>query len=876
LHAGDEHLINEAPANQLLRMRKDELVRLYSSAGLLDDAEALTKHEIVDAIVAARDDVAELPPSSPPRGDGDSSDGSSDDGNVAGDEETDFAPRRASTLRRRVTINDVARTSSKPLQKRSLSMGHFTGGDISVFPDLPAVPTDRSPPATRTRSRKVSAPTHPITPVSSTSSRSSTHNSKGKGKAKQVEFCDEVSRKLRTPAKTKKRERSADSESSRRAELDFGESDLTDLDDQYDEVRAVEPSPRRLRSKDRLPSYGAESAPVKSSRARTKADSQGSNPGRRITPMRKAKGKTQCQREDVDEDSDEDEEDVDEVDEDQMDDDAEEAGVESDEEAEVDQLVSSASVTPPPPTGRRTPVKRRLRPRRVQTFTPPSDGDDEGSGGNSEDGDDGEDEESGDEEGSATEVAEEDLISEPRRLRNGKVVGEDDAGMEVEEDIEEEEEGEEDVAGEEEEDATDMIEDDETIGDSEADADGETDDEPIDLTIATVKTLVRLKRDDLLRLCESRDLDAVGTKPQLAAALLQWRDRQSASISSPSSTGTVRPPSTVRRRRHGKTSAQDPTTPVLMRSDRVHVDEPRTPPFSKDRIKEHEPELELDLESLGLEDREIPYEKLTKMEKIGSGGFKDVFIGKLKGKKIAIAEFRGQLSAMDIKELKLLGGFNHPNIVRFLGVSIPENTKETPVMILSELCSNGDLFDYIRNVSPPSLRKVLNIMLDIARGLEYLHLRKPSVIHRDCKSSNILITSKGTAKIADFGLAKVKQSTRSMVRSLVGTVNWQAPELWTAHPKYNHKVDVFSCAMVYWETLQWHLPNKKFPWEGMNEHAIYDIVGAKRQRPSISGLRKQWCPEIVDLIEHMWAHEHQDRPTMSQVVERLEELIQMY
>ena len=139
------------------------------------------------------------------------------------------------------------------------------------------------------------------------------------------------------------------------------------------------------------------------------------------------------------------------------------------------------------------------------------------------------------------------------------------------------------------------------------------------------------------------------------------------------------------------------------------------------------------------------------------------------------------------------------------------------------------------------------MMLDIAQGLEYLHKRKPSIIHRDCKSSNILITAKGIAKIADFGLAKVKQSTRSMVRSLVGTVNWQAPELWHAHPKYNHKVDVFSCAMVFWEMLQWHLPNKKFPWEvralllrwvlhlkffiqGMNEHAIYEIVGTKRQR----------------------------------------------
>ena len=121
-------------------------------------------------------------------------------------------------------------------------------------------------------------------------------------------------------------------------------------------------------------------------------------------------------------------------------------------------------------------------------------------------------------------------------------------------------------------------------------------------------------------------------------------------------------------------------------------------------------------------------------------------------------------------------------------------------------------------------------MLDIARGVAYLHNRKPSVIHRDCKSSNILITSKGVAKITDFGLAKVKQSTRSMVRSLVGTVNWQAPELWHAHPKYNHKVDVFSCALVFWEILQWHIPSKKFPWEGMNEHAIYDLVGAKHQR----------------------------------------------
>jgi hypothetical protein len=47
-------------------------------------------------------------------------------------------------------------------------------------------------------------------------------------------------------------------------------------------------------------------------------------------------------------------------------------------------------------------------------------------------------------------------------------------------------------------------------------------------------------------------------------------------------------------------------------------------------------------------------------------------------------------------------------------------------------------------------------------------------------------------------------------------------------------------------------------------------------RPSVSGLRKQWCPEIVDLIERMWAQEHQDRPTMSEVVIELEELVRKY
>ena len=80
-----------------------------------------------------------------------------------------------------------------------------------------------------------------------------------------------------------------------------------------------------------------------------------------------------------------------------------------------------------------------------------------------------------------------------------------------------------------------------------------------------------------------------------------------------------------------------------MRSQHVHIDEPVTPEPKEAPVGE--PELELDLESLGLDDREIPPDKLQKIEKIGSGGFKDVFMGKFRGRRIAISEFRGQLSA---------------------------------------------------------------------------------------------------------------------------------------------------------------------------------------------------------------------------------------
>ncbi|BGP13780.1 hypothetical protein JCM10213_006388 [Rhodosporidiobolus nylandii] len=512
--------------------------------------------------------------------------------------------------------------------------------------------------------------------------------------------------------------------------------------------------------------------------------------------------------------------------------------------------------------------RRRSARTAKQVDTPPSDADEESGG-------DGADEHDELALASDVEISEETTTSHLRRAGDGakgrKVVRLKDAQP-----MEEDEVMEDDIEDEgEDDDSYEVVEEDET--------DDET---AIDLAHATSKTLLRYKKDELLRLCEEHDVsnDGAATKKQLVDALLQWRDkdfdRPSSGASSASS--TLSNASTQTARNETKTQALDAVehasartngekTPLLMRPDHLASPEkPRTPEHSKEQERQEDVNA-LDLESLQLQDKEIQPEKLQKLERVGSGGFKDVYKGVYRKRTIAICDIRGHLTDMDIKELGLLRDLRHKNIVQFIGVSVPKQPSPVPVMIITELCANGDLFDYLRKAPPPPFPQMLDIALGISRGIEYLHTRKPTIIHRDIKSSNVLITGEGVAKIADFGLARIKTSTKSMIRSLVGTVNWQAPELWHPHPRYNEKVDVYSVGLVFWEILQWHQAVKRYPFEGQNEHAIYHDVGAKQIRPPTGPLRRQWGGEIVDLITTMWDQDPAQRPSMTQVVTELEQ-----
>lgn len=140
LFLAESFLLHHADARRLRRERKSFLIHLYQLLDLPDDAEHMKKSEIIDAIICSRDDeTASGPPSSPPgKTDVASSDESSDDGHVAGGEETDITglnqSPNANALRRRVTMNHLAKTPLRPSKaNRSMSMGNLLGnGEPSV------------------------------------------------------------------------------------------------------------------------------------------------------------------------------------------------------------------------------------------------------------------------------------------------------------------------------------------------------------------------------------------------------------------------------------------------------------------------------------------------------------------------------------------------------------------------------------------------------------------------------------------------------------------------------------------------------------------------------------------------------------------------
>ena len=213
-----------------------------------------------------------------------------------------------------------------------------------------------------------------------------------------------------------------------------------------------------------------------------------------------------------------------------------------------------------------------------------------------------------------------------------------------------------------------------------------------------------------------------------------------------------------------------------------------------------------------------------------------------------------------VEEAILFFKLRHRNILTMYGLC-----NSPKLGIVMKFAPLGSLFSVLHSKDELPWKKRITITRGIAQGLQYLHDNR--IIHRDLKSANVLLTKSFKAKLSDCGLAPIKQdSTTGSVQSAaqaVGTLPWMAPELFTEHPVYTVKVDVYSLGIVLWEVA-----TRDIPWKTASPGSLVGAV-LRGQRPS-EALPDETPAIYKKYMALCWFQEPDKRPKIDEVVNQLE------
>ncbi|ORX60312.1 Pkinase-domain-containing protein [Hesseltinella vesiculosa] len=197
-----------------------------------------------------------------------------------------------------------------------------------------------------------------------------------------------------------------------------------------------------------------------------------------------------------------------------------------------------------------------------------------------------------------------------------------------------------------------------------------------------------------------------------------------------------------------------------------------------------------------------------KINRVGEGTYgivyrvKDVKNGQTMAvKRIRMERETDGMPISSLREISILKRMKHPNIVNVMDVAVGRQLDS--IFLIMEYCEQdlGTILDMVKTPYTPSEVKCL--MLQLLRGLEYCH--NHSIIHRDLKMSNLLLTARGVLKIADFGMARTLSLPGKPMTPNVVTLWYRSPELLLGEAKYTTAVDLWSVGCIMGELIQ-HRP----------------------------------------------------------------------
>ncbi|KAL1201635.1 putative serine/threonine-protein kinase SIS8 [Cardamine amara subsp. amara] len=259
---------------------------------------------------------------------------------------------------------------------------------------------------------------------------------------------------------------------------------------------------------------------------------------------------------------------------------------------------------------------------------------------------------------------------------------------------------------------------------------------------------------------------------------------------------------------------------------------------------------------------DIRWEDLQLGDEVGRGSFAAVHRGVWNGSDVAIkVYFEGDHNGMTLteckKEINFMKKLRHPNVLLFMGAICTEEKSA----IIMEYMPRGSLFKILHSTNQPlDKKRRLRMALDVAKGMNYLHRRNPPIVHRDLKSSNLLVDRNWNVKVGDFGLSKWKNATFLSTKSGKGTPQWMAPEVLRSEPS-NEKCDVFSFGVILWELM-----TTLIPWDRLNSIQVVGVVGFMDRRLDLpEGLN----PRIASIIQDCWQTDPAKRPSFEELISRM-------